>query len=320
MKELHSTILMNVGLLSLASIYLLPPVSAEVKSNRCPKESPYPFRNETHCCSRPVDFQWRKDGYCYGRTQKCTYTEGCVNFHPLCDFIDKIIAIGFPSDGYNKIYEPSLLPTISFSHRFIFKESSTTEDYEYEEEVEEKEIHCLWRDDLGKWILGLCENIESNVGQYFLDTDSECPNTDNSWKDFENNIIVDANVRELKDRIVSGQRASGRSRATGLFASTGARKKERVRKCVDWMRNPFTNKWKCKKFFPPIKRIRKKLKTVLLKAAVPIKIRNVQVSQIVQGNNEVELRNDVENLEDTLNETDDSESDYGIDSILSDIF
>ena len=44
------------------------------------------------------------------------------------------------------------------------------------------------------------------------------------------------------------------------------------------------------------------------------------VSQIVQGNNEVELRNDVENLEDTLNETDDSESDYGIDSILSDIF
>ena len=46
--------------------------------------------------------------------------------------------------------------------------------------------------------MGLCENIESNVGQYFLDTDSECPNTDNSWKDFENNIIVDANVRELK--------------------------------------------------------------------------------------------------------------------------
>ena len=44
------------------------------------------------------------------------------------------------------------------------------------------------------------------------------------------------------------------------------------------------------------------------------------VSQIVQGNNEDELRNDIENLEDTPNETDDAETDYDIDSILSDIF
>ena len=44
------------------------------------------------------------------------------------------------------------------------------------------------------------------------------------------------------------------------------------------------------------------------------------VSQIVQGNNEDELRNDIQNLEDTPNETDDAETDYGIDSILSDIF
>ena len=40
----------------------------------------------------------------------------------------------------------------------------------------------------------------------------------------------------------------------------------------------------------------------------------------VQGNNEDGLRNDIQNLEDTPNETDDAETDYDIDSILSDIF
>ena len=75
----HFTTLGNVGLLSFASIVLLPFVSGDALTNRCPKENPYPFRNETYCCSRPVDFEWQKDGYCYGRTQKCTYSKGCVN-------------------------------------------------------------------------------------------------------------------------------------------------------------------------------------------------------------------------------------------------
>ena len=43
----------------------------------CPMENPYEFKNKTFCCSRPVDFQWNKDGYCYGRRQKCCHSEGC---------------------------------------------------------------------------------------------------------------------------------------------------------------------------------------------------------------------------------------------------
>ena len=71
---------MNVGLLIVAEIFLLPFVSAETSlPNRCPKENPYPFENQTFCCSRPVDLQWRKEGYCYGKSQKCTHNEGCVN-------------------------------------------------------------------------------------------------------------------------------------------------------------------------------------------------------------------------------------------------
>ena len=72
---------MNVGLLSVAEIILLSFASADtpVPKNRCPKENPYPFRNQTFCCSRPVYFEWNKDGQCYGRSQKCPYDEGCVN-------------------------------------------------------------------------------------------------------------------------------------------------------------------------------------------------------------------------------------------------
>jgi len=305
MKELHSTILKNVGLLSLASIFLLPFVSAEaIRSNRCPKQSPYPFRNETYCCSRPVDFQWQNDGYCYGRTQKCTYAEGCVNYHPLCDFIDKIIAINFPSEEYNKIYEPSLLPTIEFSHKFIFKESSTEEN---------AEIHCIWRNDVENWIIGLCKNIESNIGKYFLDTDSECPTNENNWKDIENNDNVGGNVKELKDRIVSGKKVP-KSRVTGLFAASRSRNsRERVRKCVDWKRNPFTSKWRCFKFFP-----RKKKQRKLNKSG---RRTQMQANTRVQDNNGVKLRNEViEKPEENSNDIDTSESDYDIDSILSDIF
>ena len=47
--------------------------------NRCSKKNPYQFRNKRYCCSRPVDFQWKKDGYCYGKTQRCSHEEGCEN-------------------------------------------------------------------------------------------------------------------------------------------------------------------------------------------------------------------------------------------------
>ena len=80
---------MNVGLLCLASdndaelriarILELQFLSPDAPLKRCPKEHPYVFENKTNCCSRPVNFEWQKDGQCYGRSQKCPHTEGCVN-------------------------------------------------------------------------------------------------------------------------------------------------------------------------------------------------------------------------------------------------
>ena len=57
--------------------YLVATENSGVPSYRCPIENPHPFRNKTFCCSRPVDFQWNNDGYCYGRRQKCTHNQGC---------------------------------------------------------------------------------------------------------------------------------------------------------------------------------------------------------------------------------------------------
>jgi len=320
----HFTILMNVGLLSVA--WILNFVSAGAATNRCPKENPYPFRNKTFCCSRPVDFRWQKNGYCYGRSQKCTFTEGCVNYHPLCDFIDKLIGIDFPSGDYNIIYEPALLPTTDFSHRFIFKESSTKEN---------SEIHCLWQDNSGNWIMGLCENIESDIGQYFLDTDSECPNNDISWKEIENDNIVGGKIKELKDRIVNGRKVF-KSRTGGIFAAPGGRRRKKVRKCEEWKKIPFTNQWRCFKFFPRRNKVKVNKNSAQKQTNCKVdensgftrcmkiegeKIGNqkepVEVDDITgdkQGNN------DVEKQEDTSIEANGSEADYDIDSILSDIF
>ena len=65
-------ILVNIGILNLVTTE-----NSGVPSYRCPIENPHPFRNKTFCCSRPVDFQWNNDGYCYGRRQKCTHNQGC---------------------------------------------------------------------------------------------------------------------------------------------------------------------------------------------------------------------------------------------------
>ena len=76
--------ILNVGLLSVTSNELrrglpLQFVPANAPTNRCPKEQPYPFRNQKFCCSRPVHFQWQKNGYCYGSAKRCAHSEGCVN-------------------------------------------------------------------------------------------------------------------------------------------------------------------------------------------------------------------------------------------------
>ena len=57
--------------------------------NRCSKENPYSFRKKRYCCSRPVDFQWQKDGYCYGKTQRCSHEEGCENCKFFCFFFNR---------------------------------------------------------------------------------------------------------------------------------------------------------------------------------------------------------------------------------------
>ena len=83
----HFIILLNVGLLTIANVkendlrrgLPLQFVPAYAATNRCPKEQPYSFRNQKFCCSRPVHFEWNKDGYCYGRTKRCSHSEGCVN-------------------------------------------------------------------------------------------------------------------------------------------------------------------------------------------------------------------------------------------------
>ena len=47
---------------------------------------------------------------------------GLISDHPQCDLIDGLIGIDFPLDEYNTIYNPALIPTRDFSHKFIFKE------------------------------------------------------------------------------------------------------------------------------------------------------------------------------------------------------
>lgn len=336
MKELQLTIFVNVGLLSVAKIFLLRFVSAEAPlPNRCPKENPYPFRNRTFCCSRPVDFQWQKDGYCYGRSQKCTHTEGCVNYHPLCTDIDSLTGIDFPLDEYNTIYDPTLIPTSYFSHKFIFQESPTKAD---------SENHCIWRADSGKWIMGLCQNIESNIGHYYLDIDSECPDIDDSWKGIENNKSVDGKIKKTKGRVALGTRTR-KSPSPGIkFVGVNKRRRrKKVRKCLDWKKIPYINEWRCFKFFPRIKKPKVNDGNEIVKKKSNCKVNensgNIECgSQDAPTIKDKEIGNKKENrffdlfrgdkekndsedkqVDNTV-DTDDQEKDYNIDSILYDIF
>ena len=62
--------------------------------NRCSKENPYSFRKKRYCCSRPVDFKWNKDGYCYGKTKICSHEGGCENCeYKVGFFSDKLLPI-----------------------------------------------------------------------------------------------------------------------------------------------------------------------------------------------------------------------------------
>jgi len=372
MKELQLTIFVNVGLLSVAKIFLLHVVSAEATlPNRCPKETPYPFRNSTFCCSRPVDFQWQKDGYCYGNSQKCTHTEGCVNYHPLCPDIESLLAIDFPLDEYNKIYKPTLIPTRDFSHKLIFEEDSEEDSEEYSDEYSEEDSeeyseedseeypeedseedskedyeedseedsknHCIWRDDVGKWILGLCRNIESNIGHYYLDADSECPVTDDGWKDIENDQSVDGKIISPNKRLSLGSR-SRKSPTSGIkFVRGKRRRRQKVRKCLDWKKIPLINTWRCFKFFPR----RKKPKGIKKGSKCKVKGNSgniecgsqdrsrIKDKELGNRNNLDEFnlfsggdkkKNDfVDKQKENTVDTDDQELDYSIDSILYDI-
>ena len=171
-----------------------------------------------------------------------SFTIYLLTDHPQCDFIDGLFGLNFPLDEYNTVFKPALIPTQDFSHRFVFKESS---------EKENDGIHCLWRDDSRKWILGLCKNIDNDIGDYYLDIDFECPNVDKGWKDMRNNKTINGMMKEIKDRITVGRRIT-KSSVAGIFLGSGSKSRERVRMCLEWDKNIFTRQYECLKFFPPL--------------------------------------------------------------------
>jgi len=295
----------------------------------------------------------KKNGQCYGRSQKCAYAEGCVNYHPQCDFIDGLLGINFPLDEYNTIYDPALIPTQEFSHRLIYKESS--KDYD-------SKIHCIWRDDVGNWIMGLCKNIDYDIGHYYLDTGSECPDVDNGWKDGKNNQSINGMMKEIKDRITVGRRII-KTPIAGIFLANGPRNRGKIRMCLEWTKIPYRNQWKCLKFFPPIRNptVKEKIPEVKRESNCKVtssndcnskdesKIKNEEtgikkelgdddpIIGNIQKNNIVEKEKDnsinTDDTDDTEYEygsiTNDTENEYGLitddteneyDSILDDIF
>jgi len=245
--RLHNLfILINVGLFSLASQSF---VSADPMKNRCPKSNPYPFRNKTSCCSVPVDFQWNKSGYCYGRSYRCNFTGGCENYHPQCNSIESLRGIDFPLNEYNVMYRPVLIPTTDFSHKFVLKEVSIDGILK---------PHCLWKNDVETWILGSCNNIENNDGDYFLDIDSECPNSDDGyWKDVKSTKTIPGRLinPNLKRRVAFGRIRAKSASFAGIFA-TGNERRKRVRKCLEWKKLPYKNQFKCSRFDPPRKNVK----------------------------------------------------------------
>ena len=120
----------------------------------------------------------------------------------------------------------------------------------------EEDYHCLWRDDNGNWILGLCKNMEKNIGHYFLDADSECPASDSGWKEIENDKSIDGKIKDTTTRLFLGQKAQN-AQASGIkFQKLERIGRQRVLKCLDWKKIPYINEWRCFKFFPSIKRNR----------------------------------------------------------------
>ena len=73
---LYFEIVTKIILLTVVSLNLL---SIDAKPNLCPKENPYQYRNNTFCCSVPVEFRWKKSGYCYGKSYKCSNNKKCAD-------------------------------------------------------------------------------------------------------------------------------------------------------------------------------------------------------------------------------------------------
>ena len=122
--------------------------------------------------------------------------------------------------------------------------------------------------------MGLCQNIESNIGHYYSNIDSECPAIDDQWKDIENNQSVSGKITRKITKIYFGSEVQKSPSAGIKFHKLGSearnastpgirfyglerRRRKRVQKCLDWKKVPLINEWKCFKFFPPLKTAKK---------------------------------------------------------------
>ena len=134
-------------------------------------------------------------------------------------------------------------------------------------EIESKDIlkrHCIWQGDARKWVIGFCENIEKNVSQYYLTRNSECPvstsrsrlssvisKSEFKWKDSENDTHVKGGLVKISrkvNRIALGNIVDFGDQivATGLFLSNTPKQIRRIKKCMEWIKIPIVNRWKCR--------------------------------------------------------------------------
>ena len=75
--------------------------------------------------------------------------------------------------------------------------------------------------------MGLCQNIESNIGHYYSNIDSECPAIDDQWKDIENNKSVSGKITRKITKISLGSEALKSPSAGIKFYGLERRRKSR---------------------------------------------------------------------------------------------
>ena len=82
---------------------------------------------------------------------------------------------------------------------------------------------------------------------------------DGYWKDMKSTKIIPGKLinPNLVRRVAFGRiRAKSGSSFAGIFASDNEMRK-RVRKCLEWKKLPYKNRFKCSKFDPPRKNVKK---------------------------------------------------------------